>query len=78
MNVSEEIAKGLIMTDTTTGMHQLKKERRAIFQFEDVFKNLDVQSLDDNDLEYMNKNLRILSGIYGFLKPSDSMNPYKD
>ena len=25
----------------------------------------------------MNENLRILSGIYGFLKPSDSMNPYR-
>ena len=25
----------------------------------------------------MNKNLRILSGIYGLLKPSDEMSPYR-
>ena len=69
--------QGLIMTDTTTGMHQLKRREGNFPIRGDVFKNLDVQSLDDNDLEYMNENLRILSGIYGFLKPSDSMNPYR-
>ena len=53
-------------------------EKRAIFQFEgDVFKNLDAKSLEDEDLEYMNENLRILSGIYGLLRPSDKMNPYR-
>ncbi len=77
MNVSEEIAR-LNHERYNNWNASTQKERRAIFQFEgDVFKNLDVQSLDDNDLEYMNENLRILSGIYGFLKPSDSMNPYR-
>ena len=77
MNVSEEIAR-LNHERYNNWNASTQQERRAIFQFEgDVFKNLDVQSLDDNDLEYMNENLRILSGIYGFLKPSDSMNPYR-
>ena len=53
-------------------------EKRAIFQFEgDVFKNLNARELAADDESYMNDNLRILSGIYGLLKPSDAMNPYR-
>jgi len=53
-------------------------ERRAIFQFKgDVFKHLNPRSLSQDDIDYMNNNLRILSGIYGILKPSDEMNPYR-
>ena len=53
-------------------------EKRAIFQFEgDVFKNLNARELTADDENYMNDNLRILSGIYGVLKPSDAMNPYR-
>ena len=54
------------------------EEKRAIFQFEgDVFKHLGAKDLSDNQIQYMNDNLRILSGIYGLLKPSDEMSPYR-
>jgi len=53
-------------------------ENRAIFQFEgDVFKHLNAKSMNSDEVNYMNSNLRILSGIYGILKPSDEMNPYR-
>ena len=53
-------------------------EKRAIFQFEgDVFKHLGAKDLNKDQIHYMNNNLRILSGIYGLLKPSDEMNPYR-
>jgi hypothetical protein len=53
-------------------------EKRAIFQFEgDVFKHLGAKDLNEDQIQYMNNNLRILSGIYGLLKPSDEMNPYR-
>ena len=53
-------------------------EKRAIFQFEgDVFKHLGAKDLTEDQIQYMNNNLRILSGIYGLLKPSDEMNPYR-
>tara|TARA_B100000963_G_scaffold192044_1_gene167130 strand:+ start:6584 stop:7330 length:747 start_codon:yes stop_codon:yes gene_type:complete len=77
MNVSEDIATLNHKRYNNWNLSN-HSEKRAIFQFEgDVFKNLDVQSLNDDDLEYMNDNLRILSGIYGYLKPSDNMNPYR-
>ena len=53
-------------------------EKRAIFQFEgDVFKHLNVTKFNEAQTDYMNKNLRILSGIYGLLRPSDEMSPYR-
>ena len=53
-------------------------EKRAIFQFEgDVFKHLGAKDLNEDQIQFMNNNLRILSGIYGLLKPSDEMNPYR-
>ena len=34
-------------------------------------------SLTDKDLEYCNKHLRIISGLYGVLKPMDLIQPYR-
>ena len=42
-----------------------------------VYNELDVQSLNEQDILYMQDNLRILSGLYGILKPLDSILPYR-
>ena len=77
MGVSEDIAK-LNQHRYNNWNNTNNLENRAIFQFEgDVYKNLDASSLSNEEQDYLNKNLRILSGIYGLLKPSDSMNPYR-
>jgi len=77
MGVSEDIAK-LNQHRYNNWNNANNLENRAIFQFEgDVYKNLDASSLSKEEQDYLNKNLRILSGIYGLLKPSDSMNPYR-
>ena len=43
----------------------------------DVYAGLDAKSLGDEDFSYAQKNLRILSGLYGLLKPLDLMQPYR-
>ncbi len=43
----------------------------------DVFKGLDIDTLDDEDLSYLNNHLRILSGLYGVLRPLDKIKPYR-
>jgi uncharacterized protein len=54
------------------------EEYPAIYLFRgDVFKGIDVDSLNDRDVEYLNKHLRILSGLYGALKPLDQIKPYR-
>jgi len=43
----------------------------------DVFKHLDVQSLTEEDLAFLQAQLRILSALYGVLKPFDGIWPYR-
>ena len=77
MHVSEGIAQ-LNSTRYKNWNKGTGSEKRAIFQFEgDVFKHLNVGQFNDQQINYMNENLRILSGIYGLLRPSDEMSPYR-
>lgn len=43
----------------------------------EVYKGLDIASLSEKQLERAQSNLRILSGMYGLLKPLDLMYPYR-
>ena len=55
-----------------------KTARQAIFAFKgDVYQGLDAISLSKAEINYTQKNLCILSGLYGFLKPLDLMYPYR-
>ena len=52
--------------------------RQAIFAFKgDVYVGLDSETLSKSDIQYAQKNLAILSGLYGLLKPLDLMYPYR-
>ena len=43
----------------------------------DVYWGLDAKSLSDDDLAYSQDHLRILSGLYGILRPMDAIQPYR-
>ena len=52
--------------------------RQALFAFKgDVYVGLDSETLSKSDIKYAQKNLAILSGLYGLLKPLDLMYPYR-
>lgn len=52
--------------------------RQAVFLFKgDVYQGLDVRSLDESSLTYLQNHLRILSGLYGALRPLDKILPYR-
>lgn len=52
--------------------------RPAVFCFQgEVYRGLDASTLTTPDLEYAQRHLRILSGLYGVLKPLDLMQPYR-
>lgn len=52
--------------------------RQALFAFKgDVYVGLDAYTFDDDDISYAQEHLRILSGLYGVLKPLDWMAPYR-
>jgi cytoplasmic iron level regulating protein YaaA (DUF328/UPF0246 family) len=55
-----------------------KNARPAIYAFKgDVYTGLDAYSLKKSDMNFAQKNLRMLSGLYGLLKPLDLMQPYR-
>lgn len=52
--------------------------RQALYCFTgSVYQGLDVYSLNEEDIEFAQKSLRILSGLYGMLKPLDLIQPYR-
>jgi cytoplasmic iron level regulating protein YaaA (DUF328/UPF0246 family) len=55
-----------------------KSARPAALAFAgDVYEGLDAPSLDDQALAWAQDHLRILSGLYGLLRPLDLMLPYR-
>ncbi|TNF98734.1 MAG: peroxide stress protein YaaA [Gammaproteobacteria bacterium] len=51
---------------------------QAIFAFRgDVYTGLDADTLKAKDLNFAQKHLRILSGLYGVLRPLDLMQAYR-
>lgn len=52
--------------------------KQAILTFKgDVYSGLDAESMNSEQFTFAQKHLRILSGLYGVLKPLDLMQPYR-
>jgi cytoplasmic iron level regulating protein YaaA (DUF328/UPF0246 family) len=52
--------------------------RQAIMSFDgDVYTGLAARTLDAGALAYVQRHVRILSGLYGVLRPLDGMHPYR-
>ncbi len=52
--------------------------KAALLAFKgDVYVGLDAPSLSKGDLDFAQDHLRILSGLYGVLRPLDLMQPYR-
>ncbi|EAZ93152.1 YaaA family protein [Crocosphaera chwakensis] len=43
----------------------------------DVFKQLELEKFKDKDYLFAQNHLRIISGLYGILRPLDKMSPYR-
>jgi len=55
-----------------------KNAKQSILAFQgDVYQGLDAASLSAAELKFAQQHLRILSGLYGILRPLDLMQPYR-
>lgn len=79
MNVSEDIASLTFerhsqwKTPFNTG-----NAKPALFAFQgDVYRSMDTKSFSKPDTDYAQDHLRILSGLYGILRPMDLIQPYR-
>lgn len=56
----------------------LRNAKQAILAFKgDVYTGLDADTMTGNELAFAQDHLRILSGLYGVLRPLDLMQPYR-
>ena len=52
--------------------------RQAIYAFSgDVYRGLDAYSIENDKIDFMQNNVRIISGLYGLIKPLDLIQPYR-
>ena len=52
--------------------------KQAIYAYNgDVYDGLSASTLTQAEIEFAQQHLRILSGLYGLLKPLDSIKPYR-
>ena len=80
MNISDKLAT--LNSDRYKSWKGLKEKsknsKQAIFVFKgDVYQGLDIDSFGKKDLEYSQNHLRLLSGLYGLLRPLDIIEPYR-
>ena len=76
------------LMDISTTLAELNKDRfndfgnqqkkAAAFAFAgDTYKGLSIEKFEMEDLDWAQKHLRILSGLYGLLRPLDEIEPYR-
>ncbi len=58
--------------------HTDKNAKQAMFAFQgDVYVGLDANSMSEEDILYAQDHFRMLSGLYGVLRPLDMIQPYR-
>jgi len=79
MKLSDKLA-GLNVAryETWQTPFSLDNAKQAVLAFQgDVYTGLDAETLNEKQLTFAQKHLRILSGLYGVLKPLDLIQPYR-
>lgn len=80
MGISDKLADLNWKRNQERNVAELSAEnaRQAIYAFSgDVYIGLDAYTLSNEKIEILQNKLRILSGLYGLLKPLDLMQPYR-
>jgi len=79
MKISDQLAEeNLERYATFSEEFTVTNSRAALFAFAgDVYQGLDAWSMNDDAVLLASKQIRILSGLYGLLKPMDMMQPYR-
>jgi len=79
MKLSDKLAAlNMARFQTWQKPFNLDNAKQALLAFKgDVYTGLDADTLNDAELDFAQHHLRILSGLYGVLKPLDLMQPYR-
>lgn len=75
MHISDALAT---LNDRRFKQFDDAEERPALFAFAgDVYIGFEARSLDDEAVTFAQDHVRILSGLYGLLRPLDGIRPYR-
>lgn len=75
MDISKKLAK--LNADRFAGF-DTQPERPALYAFAgDVYLGLEARTLDESGVAFAQDHVRMLSGLYGLLRPLDAMRPYR-
>lgn len=80
MEISDKLAELNWQRNQERDLKNITPEnaKQAIYMFDgDVYDGFDAYTLPENAIEIMQDNIRILSGLYGLLKPLDLIQPYR-
>lgn len=79
MHVSDKIA--LLNAERNAAWHTPftpENAKQAVYMFNgDVYEGIDAASLNPEQIRYLQQHVRLLSGLYGLLRPLDLMQPYR-
>lgn len=77
MNLSDDLADLNYQRFQSFDPQRKAKAPAAVTFAGDVYRGLDARSLSEDDLKWAQDHLRILSGLYGLLRPLDGIQPYR-
>ena len=75
MGISETLAK--LNADRFKSFGTMESKPAALAFAGDTYTGLEAASLDLEEMDYAQDHLRILSGLYGLLRPRDAIEPYR-
>ncbi|EPR68425.1 UPF0246 protein YaaA [Cyclobacterium qasimii M12-11B] len=79
MGVSENLAElNVARYHQFSDVFDGDNSKQALLAFKgDVYTHIDVASFSEEDFSFAQGHLRILSGLYGLLRPLDRIQPYR-
>ncbi|MDW3118262.1 MAG: peroxide stress protein YaaA [Roseovarius pacificus] len=75
MKISENLAK--LNRDRFSDFGEMQDKPAALAFAGDTYQGLEAASLDDDEMMWAQDYFRILSGLYGLLRPLDAIQPYR-
>lgn len=78
MNISDKLAQLNVERYDNFKKRTPKHAKQAILAFQgDVYQGMEAENFTQEDHEYAQQHVRILSGLYGLLRPLDLIQPYR-
>ena len=80
MKISDKLAQQVFeyYLNFNTNTYSRENSKQALFAFNgDVYRGIQASTLTQDQCEYTQNHLAILSGLYGLIRPMDLVQPYR-